>query len=286
MARIRTVKPEFWSDEKVAQLSEGCMAFFIGLWNFCDDEGKCENNARQLSLRMPVFRTKDILTWLSRLSELGLIRFSHDSQWLLVTNWNHQKIDRPRLPKVKAAEIQWLPIPDSTKPRESSSIVRRKDRIGKDRIGKDRIPVGERSAKKPKTEPSQTSLEIVNAGPPAAGAKPTVDPFVQKVVGRFYDLWKNRHGGRAPLDPADHKKLKRLVENFGGEKALQFVDAYFAIPDSWFETKSHDVESLMKNLAKVERFISTGTTITRRDADSIESAQALTNQIQRLGGAV
>lgn len=282
MARIRTVKPEFWSDEKVAQLSEGCMAFFIGLWNFCDDEGKCENNARQLSLRMPVFRTKDILTWLSRLSELGLIRFSHDSQWLLVTNWNHQKIDRPRLPKVKAAEIQWLPIPDSTKPRESSSNVRRKDRIGSDRIGSDRIRRRPRKTIA-KTQPElvPTSFDTPPAGAPLSAAAETED-----VIGRYHELWKQLYKERAPLLPLDYKKLNDLAKNLGAKTAISLVEAFFAMPDSWFISKRHDVQSLISNLTKVQHFVATGKTVTRRDADSIESAQSLANQIQRLGGAV
>ena len=39
MARIRTIKPEFWSDEKVGGLPLACRLLFIGLWNFADDYG-------------------------------------------------------------------------------------------------------------------------------------------------------------------------------------------------------------------------------------------------------
>lgn len=284
MARIRTIKPEFWSDEKIAQLSEPCALFFIGLWNFCDDEGKCENNARQLSLRMPIFRTKDILTWVSTLSQLGLIRLSADSQWLLVTNWEHQKIDRPRLPKVKASEIQWLPIVDSTKPRESSSIVRRKDRIGKDSIGSDRI---RRKAPTQKPDPGpQSELTIVDPVTPPAGAALSAAALKRDAIGRYHELWAERYHDRAPLMPVDFKKLKDLSANLGAEKAIALIESYFAMPDSWFVTKRHDVQSLMSNLAKVQHFAATGSTVTRRDADAIESAQSLANQLQRLGGAV
>ena len=37
--RIRQVKPEFWKDAKVAELSEGARLFFIGTWQLCDDAG-------------------------------------------------------------------------------------------------------------------------------------------------------------------------------------------------------------------------------------------------------
>ena len=37
--RIRQVKPEFWKDAKVAELSEGARLFYIGTWQLCDDAG-------------------------------------------------------------------------------------------------------------------------------------------------------------------------------------------------------------------------------------------------------
>jgi hypothetical protein len=37
--RIRQVKPEFWKDAKMAELSEGARLFFIGTWQLCDDAG-------------------------------------------------------------------------------------------------------------------------------------------------------------------------------------------------------------------------------------------------------
>lgn len=39
MARIRTVKPEFWTDEKIIQLPYEARLLFIGMWNFADDDG-------------------------------------------------------------------------------------------------------------------------------------------------------------------------------------------------------------------------------------------------------
>lgn len=37
--RIRQIKPEFWKDAKMADLSEGARLFFIGTWGLCDDAG-------------------------------------------------------------------------------------------------------------------------------------------------------------------------------------------------------------------------------------------------------
>lgn len=37
--RIRQVKPEFWSDPKIAELPERTRLFYIGLWGLADDGG-------------------------------------------------------------------------------------------------------------------------------------------------------------------------------------------------------------------------------------------------------
>ena len=39
MARIRTIKPQFWTDETVGKLSLGARLLFIATWNLADDEG-------------------------------------------------------------------------------------------------------------------------------------------------------------------------------------------------------------------------------------------------------
>lgn len=40
MARIRTIKPEYWDDELIASLSRDARLLFIATWNFADDEGR------------------------------------------------------------------------------------------------------------------------------------------------------------------------------------------------------------------------------------------------------
>jgi hypothetical protein len=40
MARIRTIRPEFWTSEQVTECSMPARLLFIGLWNFCDDGGR------------------------------------------------------------------------------------------------------------------------------------------------------------------------------------------------------------------------------------------------------
>jgi hypothetical protein len=50
--KIRNIKPEFWTDEKIVELSPWARLLFIGLWNFADDNGILENKPKQLKMRI------------------------------------------------------------------------------------------------------------------------------------------------------------------------------------------------------------------------------------------
>lgn len=58
MARMRTIKPEFWTDDKVVELSLLGRLLFIGLWNFADDDGFIENSPKRI--KRLIFPDQDI----------------------------------------------------------------------------------------------------------------------------------------------------------------------------------------------------------------------------------
>jgi hypothetical protein len=100
MARIRTIKPEFWTSEQVAECSTKARLLFIGLWNFCDDQGIHPASARRLKMEVfpaDPFSTDEIEAMVQELLQAGLIvHFEVDGrEYWIVTGWNHQKIDRP-----------------------------------------------------------------------------------------------------------------------------------------------------------------------------------------------
>jgi hypothetical protein len=116
MARIRTIKPEFWTGEQVMECSPNARLLFIGLWNFCDDAGRHPMTPRQI--KALVFPSDDfsidaIQEMLDELSTNGLIRpYDVDGKaYFEVTGWRHQKIDRPQSPKYPAPVVDHSPNP-------------------------------------------------------------------------------------------------------------------------------------------------------------------------------
>lgn len=99
MSRIRTVKPEFFSDEKLARLSRDSRLFFIGLWTVCcDDYGVSRAHPGFLRQVFPYddLSTKEISSLVDELEAGGFIsRFeAQGEQYLYVWSWErHQKVD-------------------------------------------------------------------------------------------------------------------------------------------------------------------------------------------------
>jgi hypothetical protein len=108
MGRYRTIKPEFWSDDNMLDLSDSCALFYVSLWNFCDDEGKIENKPRGISKTTCRWSEGKVKLFIKTLVTSGRLRISTDSTWVQVENWAHQKIDRPKQPKILCAQIQWI----------------------------------------------------------------------------------------------------------------------------------------------------------------------------------
>jgi hypothetical protein len=52
MARIRTIKPDFWTDESLTECSLSARLLFIGMWNFSDDNGNIQRSAKQLKMKI------------------------------------------------------------------------------------------------------------------------------------------------------------------------------------------------------------------------------------------
>lgn len=100
MARIRTIKPEFWTSEQIVECSTSARLLFVGLWCFCDDGGVHPRTTKRI--KMEVFPGDDfsdsmIEGWLSELISSGLLtEFEADGrQFIAVSGWRHQKIERP-----------------------------------------------------------------------------------------------------------------------------------------------------------------------------------------------
>lgn len=104
MARIRSIKPGFWTDEKLTQLSRDARLTFLGLISaMADDAGRCKGDTRLVKAAVwPLdddIDTADIRAHLEQLADTGrIVIYWHDrAEYIQIVNWKrHQRIDKPR----------------------------------------------------------------------------------------------------------------------------------------------------------------------------------------------
>ena len=102
MARIRTVKPQFWGDDKVSQLSRDARLLFLGIVSMADDQGRFLASAA--SIAGFVFPNDDIppkklANWLEELTRLGLVVVYNGGRvkYGAIPKWRrHQRISHPQ----------------------------------------------------------------------------------------------------------------------------------------------------------------------------------------------
>jgi hypothetical protein len=100
VARIRTIKPEFFTSLSNADLSIPARLTFIGLWTHADDQGRCVDDARLIKAALwPLERSvKAIEADLDELDQGDKIQRYEVAgrRFLSVTEWlTHQRINRP-----------------------------------------------------------------------------------------------------------------------------------------------------------------------------------------------
>lgn len=149
MARIRSIKPDFWTSEQVMECSPTARLMFIGLWNFADDHGRLPCAPK--TIKAQIFPADDINSetvrrMIDELSANGLVQVYvvDDKEYLFITGWRHQKIDKRQAAKYPEPP----PYQSPTIRRMVSTDLRGSEGIGEERNEPKHSP----DAKAPRTK--------------------------------------------------------------------------------------------------------------------------------------
>src|SRR3990167_8236796 len=93
VARIRSVKPDFFLDFELSKLTPLARLFFIGLWCQADKSGRMEDEAHKLKVQIIPWDTEDAEKLLSELAPKFITRYKTKSgeKYLQINSWEHQK---------------------------------------------------------------------------------------------------------------------------------------------------------------------------------------------------
>jgi uncharacterized phage protein (TIGR02220 family) len=101
MARTRSIKPEFWDDEKLTSVSRDARLTFIGMWNHSDDYAVVKGHP--LWLKNKIFpydeiKPAEFQRWLQELENIKCIipyEANGEKYYYIRTFGKHQTINRP-----------------------------------------------------------------------------------------------------------------------------------------------------------------------------------------------
>ncbi|MBS1725045.1 MAG: HNH endonuclease [Armatimonadetes bacterium] len=119
MARIRTIKPEFWTDEKIVMLPYEARLLFVGIWNFCDDDGYIVDEPARIQMQVLPADDIDADALIDLLCAASLLErcIGRDGRSVLrvVKFLDHQKISHPSPSKFRDVPFKKCAIPADTR---------------------------------------------------------------------------------------------------------------------------------------------------------------------------
>jgi len=271
MARIRTIKPDFWKHEQLGRLSFGARLTFVGLWSLADDEGRGRADTEHLWGQLHSYTplsTKAL--WKRILSELKAVK---DDRGPLVIFYKaagaayywipgfkrQQRIDEPSPSKFPPPPNSGN-VPGSVP--DDSSLERRqegsKERKGEEGDGKTPPPVEEPGKKAPETEAEEREIDRTVAAfafcnTPGVPAKANAirdlrrlgisHEFIRSIAGKqeqkpFYDIIRSLEKGKAkpefkasPPAPKACRRCSGLGKVADLEKSTPEKGVYKPCPD-------------------------------------------------------
>lgn len=231
MARIRTLKPEFWTDEKLAPLSPIDRLVFVGLISQADDAGRLVDNLRLIDgLLFPC--TKDSAEKsLAKLEDLKRI-FRYESEsgqpLIQICGWEkHQKVDHP--------STYALPPPNDERLQTFRSISRE---------SRESLDTNSRESRASINDQRPTTNDQRSSSSASSDAL------------RVFEFWKAtcQKNGRVKFDATRKSKVTARLKDFDVDALCKAVEGYWNDPD-WdrkLDLKRHDLELVCRNVRNVE----------------------------------
>lgn len=111
MAKIRGVKPEYWTDDAIVELSIPARLMFIGLWNYACDNGHVEDKPKQIKMRLFPADQVDVPEMVDELVAQGRIR--RENGYIVIPKFaEHQK---PHKSWWQTCDMPSCVVPDGAK---------------------------------------------------------------------------------------------------------------------------------------------------------------------------
>lgn len=289
MARIRTIKPDFFRHEKLQDLeiaNPGMypMMVFEGLWGHCDSKGRFEWKPRTLKLDILPFLPFDMAETLAILENAGMLhRYSVDGKeyGLIDTFEKHQRLSGKEL-----TEGEKFPAPMIETTVKQQGSVRE---IPESQEGKGREEEKEGKGKEFNAPPSAVAVIESEPEPVATKSETALQAACRETWAAYCQAYADAYGAQPVRAAKQSSQVKQIVQSLGADEAPQVVAWFVRHPAQWYVTKGHDIGLLLADIVKLRTEWATGRVGTATAAKQSDRRGAMASAVQNLlaecGGA-
>ena len=223
--RIRTIKPSFWTDIKMSQLSEAARLTYIGLWCYADDDGVFAADPRLVKAALyplddnfTVLRVNDILSECSLRAHCILYEVAGEMYGYIPNFKKHQKINRKSLcilPKLSEGSVRAHGVLS-----EHSNLFEQKKTMqialqtGSVRAHADFIQDRDRDRDREVLSEKPPKTAVFRSDSTATDPKPKSDAQKNTICAIWMSEYKRRHHVDYMLTGPDKGALKELEQLF------------------------------------------------------------------------
>lgn len=284
MARIRSIKPEFFRHETLQDLEienpgKYPMLVFAGLWGHCDSRGRFEWRPRQLKLDILPFLQFDMGEVLALLERAGMVKHysCNGKDYGEIKSFEkHQRLsgkeascgDKYPSPISEAAGKQRGSNGEIPESQEEEEEGKRKGR-GREEEGKrngvDAPPVGDAAG----ASPSAKVIDLQDKTETELQA-------VCRVIWKSYSLaYFERYSTEPVINAKVRSQVKQFAQRIPMSEAPEVASFYVRHCDAFYVRKGHDFGQLLSDAEKLRTEWATGRQITGTQARQTERVSAM-----------
>ena len=263
MARIRTVKPDFFRHEALQDLeiaNPGAypMMVFEGLWGHCDNKGRFEWKPRMLKLDILPFLPFDMATTLGILELAGMVRrYTVDGKEYgeVPTFEKHQRLSGKELTEGEKYPEPQEKVCEATGKQSGSvgEIPESQEGKGKEEEGK--------------------GMDVT-PGEPVASQKTPLQIACSETWEAYSLAYANRYGPAPVRNLKVSSQVKQFVQRIGFEESPLVAAFYVGHANAFYVRKSHDFGSLLADAEKLRMEWATGRMVTASGAQQVDRTQS------------
>lgn len=273
MARSRNIKPAFFQDDRLGELSIYARMAFIGLWTLADFKGCLEFRPKMLKVQILPYDECDIEEIINSLDKARFIRYYVvcGKKYIKIVNFekhqNPHKNERDAGSEIPDFNENNALAQDGTKPdlfgtARADSLLLIPDSLNADSL----IPDSRIPEKKP--------LASAKAVAKKESTETELQSACKETWARYCNAYFNRYGTEPIRNAGVNSMIKQFVQKLGFDDSPFVAEFFVQHNDRFYVQKTHPVSLMSKDAEGLRTQWATGRSMTSTRAGQIDKTQA------------